>query len=409
MSLQDYRQKRTFSKTSEPLGTKNKSKKTTMHRFVIQKHHAARLHYDFRLETEDGVLKSWAIPKGISMNPHTKRLAILVEDHPLDYINFEGVIPENNYGAGTVIVWDTGQYTTKKNLNQQFKEGKITFILYGNKIKGSFSLIRIKNSKSLDGKQWLLIKYQDEFASTEDLLESQPESVLSKKTNETLEKATSSLSTNICELVNEHGVEEKFPLSIKPMLAQAADNPFDSKDWVFEVKWDGIRCLLFLNKKKEIKDLYSRHGRKITEQYPEILDVLDSSIINKESVILDGEIVVLDTHGHPDFQKHQKRMNVPSLVEIKILSKQFPSTFYIFDVLYLNGKNIESMPFVDRRKVLQNLVNKESASIRISDYIEDNGISLFENVKKNRFGGNYCKAKDWKILGGNKIFILVED
>jgi len=163
MTIQKYVQKRNFSRTNEPSGIKHVTKKTSMYRFVIQKHDASRLHYDFRLETEDGILKSWAIPKGISMDPQIKRLAVLVEDHPLDYINFEGVIPENNYGAGTVIVWDTGLYATKKSMNQQFRDGKITFILYGNKIKGLFSLIKIKNAKSKDENQWLLIKSKDEL------------------------------------------------------------------------------------------------------------------------------------------------------------------------------------------------------------------------------------------------------
>lgn len=400
MSIQRYIQKRNFSQTSEPSETKPKQKKSSMHRFVIQKHDATRLHYDFRLETEDGVLKSWAVPKGISMDPQTKRLAVLVEDHPLDYINFEGIIPKNNYGAGTVIVWDTGPYATKKSINHQLKEGKIKFILYGNKIKGSFSLIKIKNTKSKDENQWLLIKSRDEFVTTEDLTETQPESVLSKKTNETIEKKSSDLSTNIHEIIEVNGHTKEFPDIVKPMLALATDNPFDSKDWVFEVKWDGIRCLLFLNKKKKIKDLYSRQGRRITDKYPEIIETIDSSIKNEESIILDGELVVLNKKGTPDFQRHQKRMNVVSPIEIKNLSRETPATLYIFDILYINGKNIEPLQFVDRRKIIESLVKKDSKRIRISEYIEDNGIALFENVKKMGLEGIVAKSKSGKYLEG---------
>jgi bifunctional non-homologous end joining protein LigD len=193
MSLNEYNSKRNFKNTPEPSGAKRdtlqRDKKKGTLRFVIQKHHASKLHYDFRLETKEGVLLSWAVPKGPSLDPRQKRLAVETEDHPLDYIDFEGVIPEGNYGAGTVIVWDIGTYTSDGDTRQQFRDGKISFTLNGTKIKGSFALIRIRQRH----KQWLLIKSDDEYSSSEeisqpDLTVTSPESVLTGRTNDELAK-----------------------------------------------------------------------------------------------------------------------------------------------------------------------------------------------------------------------------
>ncbi|HZA62585.1 MAG TPA: DNA polymerase ligase N-terminal domain-containing protein, partial [Nitrososphaeraceae archaeon] len=183
-SLQAYHRKRDFRKTPEPQGSTDKSKKSSDLRFVVQKHDATKLHYDFRLETKrgtGGVLKSWAVPKGISLDPTIKRLAVLTEDHPIDYLLFEGVIPEGSYGAGTVIVWDTGTYTTESGLSEQFTKGKIGFILKGQKLRGRFYLVRTSTEN-----QWLLLKKTDQFDSKEDLTISKPHSVLTGMSNDQL-------------------------------------------------------------------------------------------------------------------------------------------------------------------------------------------------------------------------------
>src|SRR5690348_15314725 len=183
--LEKYNKKRDFTKTPEPVGRnmKQDTKKSKELRFVVQKHDATNLHYDFRLETKkEGVLKSWAVPKGVSLDSKVKRLAVLTEDHPLDYLLFEGIIPEGSYGGGTVIVWDTGTYASEQEISDQFKKGKITFTLFGQKLKGRFSLLKISREN-----QWLLIKGNDEFASKDDLTILQPESVLTGRTNQTLE------------------------------------------------------------------------------------------------------------------------------------------------------------------------------------------------------------------------------
>ena len=180
----------TNRKEQKKTRSKQRSKSDNL-RFVVQKHQATRLHYDFRLEAKDGTLKSWAVPKGISLDPKTKRLAIMTEDHPLDYLLFEGVIPEGNYGAGTVIVWDTGTYITERELSEQLQTGKISFILFGQKLKGRFALVKIKRKKESteeEDNQWLLIKENDEYASPVlDLSNTRPESVLTKRTIEDLE------------------------------------------------------------------------------------------------------------------------------------------------------------------------------------------------------------------------------
>jgi bifunctional non-homologous end joining protein LigD len=425
--LEEYHKKRNFAKTPEPRGKKKQSRENK-NKFVVQKHDATRLHYDFRLEDKkEGVLKSWAVPKGISLDSKMRRLAVLTEDHPLDYLLFEGVIPEGSYGAGTVIVWDTGTYTSEGEISDQFENGKITFTLFGQKLRGRFSLVRTSEKK-----QWLLIKSSDEFASNEDLTIIRPESVLSGRINEDLEryhykKGRSSFAkaVEISEKVSNHrrkkGEEEKydgsgdatatsdadqqeeFPTKIKPMLSTLVNEPFNNKDWVFEVKWDGVRSILFFHKTKGILEMQSRNGKSITHRYPEIIKALksiSSAIKCKESVILDGEIVVSDKkNGIPNFQDHQRRMNINNIKEIEILSRQIPATYYFFDILYLDGKDLQRLPFLERRKILSDTI-EENSRIRISDFIEEIGKEIFDKTKSMGLEGIVAKHKSSKYLQG---------
>src|SRR5918993_1716101 len=194
--IDEYNRKRDFVRTPEPRGTAKQCRVDNKGRFVVQKHDATRLHYDFRLEdTKEGVLKSWAVPKGISLDPKVKTLAVLVEDHPIDYLLFEGVIPEGSYGAGTVIVWDTGTYTSQQEISDQFKNGKITFSLFGQKLRGKFKLIRIR-SREEEENQWLLMKLADGSESGEDLTINRPESVLTGRTNDDLKIGTNEDKTD---------------------------------------------------------------------------------------------------------------------------------------------------------------------------------------------------------------------
>src|SRR5918998_1405207 len=417
MSLNEYNAKRNFKKTPEPGGATSHTLKPGnkgMLRFVIQKHDASRLHYDFRLETIDGVLLSWAVPKGPSLDPRQKRLAVETEDHPLDYIDFEGVIPEGNYGAGTVIVWDTGTYTTERDIRQQFQDGKISFTLSGTKIKGSFALIRIRQRN----KQWLLIKSDDvdgggadssTTTSEVDLTVTAPESVLTGRTNDELaekrpvQKRSGANGQRLVLLDNNITLGKKnsqFPLSVRPMLAGHADTPFDNKDWVFEVKWDGVRAILLQNKAKGITEIQSRNGKNITHRYPEITKAIDSVVKNNESIVLDGEIVVLNKEGIPDFQMHQKRMNVESQRDIEFLSNDIPATYFVFDILHIDGRNVEELQLSDRRRILDSVIAKGSKRIRISDYIEEKGKALFKSVIERRLEGIVAKHKQSKYQQG---------
>lgn len=431
MRLEEYYNKRNFAKTPEPQGKTKKLLNDSRRKlkFVVQRHDATRLHYDFRLETEDGVLKSWAVPKGLSQDPKVKRLAVLTEDHPLDYLNFEGVIPEGNYGAGTVMVWDTGNYTTDDSeltLNEQFRRGKIAFSLFGKKLAGKYFLIRTAREN-----QWLLIKGDDDFVSDEDLTFSKPKSVLTGVTNEDLQGNTrerieskggnpklqdtanqtiayddttnkSACNNKESDLIRMKDLE--FSSKIKPMLAKQVDKPFDSKEWVFEIKWDGVRSILFLNRNKEkpLLELKSRSGKVITHRYPEIIEVLklNNVISCKESIILDGEIVVLNK-GYPDFQSLQRRMNLEYDKEIQILSHQIPVTYYLFDILYLDGQNLQNLSFLERRRILSKVVQSNS-DIKISDFFDQYGISLYDKIKSMALEGIIAKKKSSAYLQGQR-------
>src|ERR671914_724767 len=425
--IDDYNRKRDFVRTPEPRGTVKQSRVDNKVRFVVQKHDVTRLHYDFRLEDKkEGVLKSWAVPKGVSLDPKIKRLAMLTEDHPLDYLLFEGVIPEGSYGAGTVIVWDAGTYETEEDISEQFKRGKITFSLFGQKLSGKFKLIRI-HSREDEENRWLLMKLADGLESEEDLTINRPESVLTRRTNDDLEIGSNEDKTDRSRTINEKNIikkqvnetqitpasnignvtakqqKDEFPARVKPMLSTLVDKPFNNKDWVFEVKWDGVRSILFLHKKKGILDMQSRNGKSITHRYPELVKTLSfstpssssSSVINcKESVVLDGEIVVLDKKkGIPSFQSHQRRMNVDSIKEIENLSKEIPATYYFFDILYLDGINLQGLPFLERRKILSDVIAKENARIKISHFIEENGKEVLDKTKSMGLEGLVPKHK----------------
>jgi bifunctional non-homologous end joining protein LigD len=440
--LEEYNKKRNFGQTSEPRGNKKDLTEHKSNRFVVQKHDATKLHYDFRLEDmKERVLKSWAIPKGISLDPKIKRLAVLTEDHPLDYLLFEGVIPEGSYGAGTVIVWDTGTYISDTELSEQFNKGKIIFTLLGQKLKGKFALIKTHFTKGKEGNQWLLIKSSDEFESKEDLTITRPESILTGRKNEDLledkkqneekrikesfkrkeknkidfidQKKSNNTLTDVSILPNQSQQNrfDEFPNKIKPMLSTLVDKPFDNKDWVFEIKWDGVRSILFFNKVKRTLEFRSRNDLLLTHRYPELVDalILSSTSSNTQltikcetSAILDGEIVVLDKKtGLPSFQNHQKRMNVDSERDIETLSKQIPATYYFFDILYIDGKNLQDLPFLERRKILSETI-KENLRIKISDFIEEVGTEIFDKTKRMGLEGLIAKNKVGKYVQGTR-------
>jgi bifunctional non-homologous end joining protein LigD len=387
MTLTKYKQKRKFQETPEPSGKKNP---TTNHRFVVQRHHASRLHYDLRLEL-DGVLKSWAVPKGPSLNPKDKRLAMMVEDHPVDYISFEGEIPKGNYGAGMVIIWDKGTFTpineksepiTDKQALAALKKGQLKFHVKGKRLKGEFALVKIKNNQS-SGDPWLLVKHRDDDAvdkkyNSEDFVTSQDKNAGEKK-----KEAPDPPRPR---------VNIRFPKSSmkltqyqKPMLATLTDNPFDDKEWIFEIKWDGYRAVAEVTG-GNVK-FYSRNGLSFLEKFAVITESLQKI---KHNVVLDGEVVLLNDN-QPDFQKLQQYED----------NYHLPLVYYVFDLLNLDGKDLKTLPLVDRKEILKKLTDKiNDPVIRYSDHIEEKGKAFFEMARNKNLEGIIAKKADSEYANG---------
>lgn len=342
MPLKEYKRKRKFSLTPEP---KAITSSKVGNSFVVQRHDASHLHYDFRLEM-DGVLKSWAVPKGPPKIPGEKRLAVMVEDHPLEYGKFHGTIPKGQYGAGTVEIWDKGTYELFAG---SLKSGEIKFILNGDKLKGEYVLVHFGKDK--DKKNWLFLKHKKEIVSSNNI----KQSAFSKK--------------------------DPFPHEIKPMLATLIEKPFDDQDWLYETKWDGYRAIAEIEKGKV--SLYSRNNLKFNQKYPEIVTSLQK--INHDA-ILDGEIVALDEKGIPSFQLLQDyRLKQVSLVYI------------VFDLLYLNGKDLRNVPLIDRKSILKDLLPKDR-HLMFSDHIDKEGKKLFDLAKRKGYEGIIAKKKDSQYL-----------
>ena len=412
MSLEKYVKKRDFTKTSEPKAGKSKDKDKL--RFVIQKHNASRLHYDFRLEME-GVLKSWAVPKGPSTDPKTKRLAMMVEDHPYDYRLFEGIIPQGEYGGGTVIVWDEGTYESidkikgkkaqEKHLLKQLHDGSLKIKLQGQKLKGEYALVKT-NDMGENG--WLLIKHKDDFASPSDITK-KDKSILSGKTIEVMEKTgekvwkegqeqpiekadrslkkkavkhpqemTDNSLLNV-ESILEKAKKTKIPSGIKPMLATLVDGPFDDPEWVYEVKWDGYRALGFINEGKA--DLLSRNNKSFNDKFYPIVKVLKSWNIN---AVMDGEIIVVNEKGISNFGNLQ---NWRSEANGELV-------FYVFDLLWYQGRSLIDISLTLRQKILREILPADDDSIRLSKVFNANGIEFFKAAEKMGLEGIIAKRGD---------------
>jgi len=396
--LQEYNKKRDFKQTSEPKGTAGKGKPSEALSFVVQRHDATRLHYDFRLELGK-VLVSWAVPKGPSMNPKDKRLAVHVEDHPLDYQTFYGTIPEGNYGAGEVQIWDNGAYFPIDEEHQKITEaqaiknldkGELKVMLAGTKLKGEFVLVRLKQ----DDKNWLLIKHKDEYAV--DKYDSEDETSIKIKSKSPAKKQASKAkelsekeapvkkksSAKAPEAPVAKNVKKKpskdFQI-IKPMLAHTGTGAFDDAAWLFETKWDGYRTVA--EKIGNNVTIYSRNALSFDSKYPAILEAVRSSI--NHDVILDGEVVAM-VNGKPSFQALQHAEDSkPQLI------------YAIFDLLELDGQSTMELPLIDRKKLLEQLLQKANNPILIySGHIIENGKDYFEKVVGQAYEGIMAKKMD---------------
>lgn len=427
MGLTEYKKKRSFQETPEPESGVPAGDKL---RFVIQKHHASRLHYDFRLEM-DGVLKSWAVPKGPSTDPSVKRLAMMVEDHPYDYKDFEGIIPKGNYGAGTVIVWDHGTYEPlekadnkqdqEKHLLKDLKSGSLKFKLNGEKIKGEFALVK---TKSMEENAWLLIKHKDEFSSKNDIT-LKDKSVISDRTLEAVKKDPEkfynreiikpgstvkdkkTINKNeareqIREQIGENNdiekekksatdilkkaPKQKFNTDIKPMLATLVDSTFDDPGWEYEVKWDGYRALAFMNQKQT--ELKSRNGKSFNDKFYPVFKAISEWNVN---AIVDGEIVVVDDKGISNFGSLQ---NWRSEADGEL-------HFYVFDILWLDGKDLTEFTLAERKIVLQSILPDEG-NIKSGYSVIAEGSDFFEAAKELGLEGIIAKRSDSPYYPGSR-------
>lgn len=384
-SLSEYRGKRHFRSTPEPRG---KASPKTGNQFVVQKHHARRLHWDFRLEV-GGVMKSWAVPKGPSLNPADKRLAIQTEDHPIEYNKFEGTIPAGHYGAGTVSIWDAGTFEPEGNLSagQQIERGELKFILFGKRLRGSFVLVRTRPRERTGNKEWLLIKHRDEYADSNWRIEDSRESPSTSRpgSKDRVDASAQRAKTPPAKLQMPQGARRaQMPKTIRPALATLVDKPFSDPDWLFEIKWDGARTLAQIQQGKV--RLWSRSNRNVTGEYPELKTMAGE--VNARDAWLDGEIVVIDEDGRSNFERLQLRFGVQQPSER--LMSQVPVLYYLFDVLYCDGYDLRSVPLIERKNLLKRVLC-ETGRLRYSDHVIQKGKELYEVALQRNLEGLIAK------------------
>lgn len=404
--LDEYRAKRDFAKTTEP-STEACASGSGLPRFVVQKHQARNLHYDLRLEW-GGVLKSWAIPKGPSLKRGDRRYAVLVEDHPLAYADFEGVIPKDQYGGGEVIVWDRGTYFPDENpsvdptdraaaeaeMQRGFAAGKLSFTLLGEKLRGSFALVRMK-----DGKDWLLLKHLDEFVDNEHDILDRDRSVLSGRSIADLQGVPDDPVPQPSLAPVPGAAHGPFPNAIAPMMATLGDRPFVGKDWVFEPKMDGFRALVHL--RDGDARLFSRNGNEMTSQFPAIRFRLAN--LGIRSAVLDGELVAPDEHGLPSFQRLLKRFQLKDALSIQNAERSIPTHFYAFDLLYLDGFDLRTAAWEARRAALERLMEGRTGdAVHVIPVFEEDGLVAMEGCVRMGFEGVVAKRKTARYQTGKR-------
>jgi len=400
-ALERYAAKRTFTRTPEP-PAKVAARRHGPLLFVVQKHAARQLHYDFRLEL-DGVLKSWAVPKGPSLDPDDKRMAVEVEDHPFDYASFEGVIPEKQYGAGNVIVWDCGVYSpdeggqysftdreqAEQRVRAELAQGKLSFLLRGEKLKGSFTLVKTRT-----GNQWLLIKHRDRFAQANDVL-AQPASVLSGLSLDQMTPASAPPRLDAA-LLAPAGPPEAMPRNLAPMLAETAEAVDPHPQWRYEPKLDGYRVIAHV--RGADVQLRSRRGLDLTAFFPELTEELAAQAI--EQMILDGEIVALDAAGRPSFNALQNRAQLKSAAEIAAGRRDSPVVLVCFDLLHFAGLNLRGSPYLARHRYLAQCL-LPSAHVQLV-HCSDNGPELYRAALGHGFEGVVAKRIDSAYQPGKR-------
>jgi bifunctional non-homologous end joining protein LigD len=428
MGLEEYKRKRNFRATPEPKG---KVKKTKGKSFVIQKHAATRLHYDFRLEL-DGVLKSWAVPKGPSLDPGEKRLAVHVEDHPIDYGDFEGIIPKGQYGAGTVLLWDRGTWTPEGDPKAGYKKGHLKFQLDGEKLHGGWNLVRFGGRQAEeDGDNWLLIKIDDEAAqpgSGDAIVRERPESVATGRTLEeiaadpdrvwqsdrpgkdegTFKQKIASLAAKKGNVetprrgVSRRGSSRKsgidpsaipgarkaaMPASIAPQLATLVEEVPRGEDWLHEIKYDGYRALC------KVRDgearMLTRHAKDWTDRFAPV--ARESATLPVGQAILDGEVVVLEPDGRTSFQALQNALSE---------GRQDDLVYFSFDLLYLDGWDLRGAPLAARKQVLAEILAGRQGKVRLGDHVPGGGEDFYRHACRFGLEGIVSKRADLPYRSG---------
>jgi bifunctional non-homologous end joining protein LigD len=392
--LDRYRAKRDPARTPEPFGPARPgpAPSEAWRLFVVQKHAARRLHWDFRLEL-GGTLRSWAVPKGPSADPADKRMAVEVEDHPVEYADFEGIIPAGNYGAGAVIVWDRGAWRPVGDPVQGLAKGKLVFELAGHKLRGEWTLVRTRRDQG--GKQeWLLLKHRgDAFAGP-----GRPfpeESVLSGRTLEELAAGTSRAEAAVAEAARlgakARALSER---DLGPMLAETREAPFREKGWLFELKYDGYRMVARRAGAKV--ELRYRSGDDATPLFPEVAKAIEALPVD---AVLDGEVVVLAPDGRPAFQGLQRRAQLANPRDVARAAIEAPATLFAFDLLALGGRDLRPLPLADRKRLLADVAPRLGA-VRYAEHVEEDGEALYREVEARGLEGVVAKRADAPYRAG---------
>jgi len=391
-ALSAYRAKRSLDATPEPgarAPDRPASDALAPGLFVVHEHAARRLHWDLRLEL-DGVLKSWAVPKGPSPNPHDKRLAVKVEDHPLEYGDFEGIIPEGNYGAGAVIVWDRGSWVPLEDPHRGIAAGKLLFELRGYKLRGRWTLVKLKKGE----KEWLFIKERDGYVSTDSPLPE--ESVLSGLTVEALRAGRTIVPELEQELKRLKAPRRAVRVAETAlMLAETRLEPFTKPGWLFELKLDGYR--LRAARERGEPRLISRNGHDITAAFPEIARAV--AALPCDDCVLDGEVVVQDEAGRPSFQRLQNRARLSRALEVRRAAVESPATLYLFDILAFQGFDLRPLPLATRKGLLERIVPTAGA-LRYLEHFETQGEALYAQVAELGLEGIVAKKADSPYRAG---------
>lgn len=395
--LEKYREKRDPNLTPEPMGGPSREREGPL-LFCVQKHNATNLHYDLRLEL-DGVLLSWAVPKGPSLSIEDKRYAVHVEDHPLDYVSFEGLIPKGEYGGGEVVLWDAGFYSpdeggvlafgdrkeAQRRIREELKAGKIAFTLLGTKLKGSWTLVKTKEG-------WLLIKHTDRFVESRDVL-AMDRSIMTGRTIEDLQHGKVAKAV----VWPPPGVGARFPAPFRPMLCNTVDAAFDDPEWSFEPKLDGVRILAFVENGQA--RLYSRNLNDITVSFPEVAARLAEQMV--KNVVIDGEIVAFDASGKPGFHNIQQRLHLKNELQVRNVAAQFPCVLYAFDILHCEGLDFRGLPQNQRRLLLEQVL-APSPGLQIVHHVLGEGKKLYDVCIAAGFEGIVAKHRDSRYDVGKR-------